>query len=360
MPEKLTEKSWKEQLKKHKDVTDTGISDPLRDYEKYVAKDYPKALAALKKLVAKIDATKKKFPKNTELLKHLSAMEFEAHDEQEALEKQLRGEDAEEGADKELNQALKKARTGEMYFAVVVKSATEGKLLMAHAKLPATTVAEAKKSLGGGQELRGLCVGEAGTHVFYLRKAPPATLVQLLKSIAKIDAGLTIKVECRVKADLADLADVGDGDDVVANKGPAPSRPTTAPPPIQAFQTAKGKWTQAKTTAETSVQALQSALLNSGDALAGDVAHGLVRVLGQLPDVGLSLQQLTDAAKSSQPGAVQSATVATRRKIAECIAYLSHDPLVADVESNPFVKVDLKKALAAVLAETTSTCPTLK
>jgi hypothetical protein len=357
MPEKLTEKNWKEQLKKHKDVTDTGISEPLRDYEKYAEKDYPKALAALKKLAAKIDATKKKFNKNTELLKHLSAMAFEAQDEQESLEKQLRGEDAEEGADKELNQVLKKARTGEMYFAVVVKSATEGKLLLAHAKVPATAVAEAKKSLGGGQELRGLCVGEEGTHVFYFRKAPPGILAQLLKSIAKIDAGLTINVECRVKAD---LADVGDEDDIVAKSGDAPSRPKTAPPPIQAFQSASLKWTQAKTTAEKSVEALQSALLNSGDALAAAVAHGLVRVLGQLPDVGFSLERLADAAKGGQPGAVQDATVAARHKIAECITYVSQDPLVAIVESNPFVKVDLKKALATVLVETTRTCPTLK
>jgi hypothetical protein len=357
MADYLTEKSWKEQLKKHKDVKDTGISEPLRDYEKYAEKDFAKAIIALKKLSTKIDDAKKEYKKNTELCKHLTSMSSEIEDEQETLEKKLKGEDVDEGPDKELNKALKRAKTDQIFFAVIAKSSSEGKLLMGHGKVSATALAEAKKSLGGGQESRGICVGENGTHVFYFRQDPPSTMAQLLKTIAKEDAGLTIKVECRKKTD---MGDTGEGDDLVNELGDVGGGPTVDSPQIKAFQSAGVKWTQAKTAVEKSMQSLQTALVNSGDTQAAAVARGLNRVLGQLPDVGLSLARLTNATKSGKTDMVQGATAEARNAISACVTYLTKDPLVADVEKNPFVTVDLRRSLGTVLAETTKSCPTLK
>ncbi|HKD35496.1 MAG TPA: hypothetical protein VKB78_01810 [Pirellulales bacterium] len=357
MADYLTEKDWKDQLKKHKGVKDTGISEQLREYEKYAEKDFAKALAALKKLSTKIEAAKKEYKANKELCKYLGSMSGEAEDEQETLEKKLKGEDDDEGPDKLLNKALRKAKTGEMFFAVIAKSATDGKLLMGRDKVPATELAEAKKSLGGGQEYRGLCAGEDGTHVFYFRKDPPGTMAQLLKNLAKDDAGLTIKVECRTKAD---LGDTGEADDLVATAGNAGRGPTADSPQIKAYVSVANKWVRTKTEIEKSIQSLQKALRDSGDVQAAAVARGLERLLGRLPDVGLSLARLSNATKGGQDNAIRGATAETRNAMSACVAYLSNDPLVADVESNPFVKVELKKSLGGVLAETKKTCPALK
>jgi hypothetical protein len=367
MPDYLTEKDWKAQLKQHKEVRDTGISEPLREYEKNCEKDFAKAIVALKKLATKVEAAKKDYKKNADFCKYLRSMASEAQDEQETLEKKLKGEEVEEGPDKELNKALKRAKTDQMFFAVIAKSATAGKLLMGRAKIPGSAIADAKQEIGGGHLLRGLCIGEDGTHVFYFRDDPPTTMPQLLKSLAKQDAGLTIHVECRRKADLQDTGEV---EDKKAKTGKAPGSapsgsaqvkprangPSVDPAQIKACEAANAKWTQAKAAADTSMRALRTALWKSNDQQALAVAKGLGRVLSELPDLGASLARMISAGKQGQPEALQNAAAETRNAISACVAYLSKNPLVADVEANPFVKVDLKKSLGTVLAETTKSC----
>jgi hypothetical protein len=367
MADYLTEQDWKGQLKEHREAKGTGISEPLRDYEKYREKDFAKAIVALKKLATKIEAAKKDYKKNADLCKYLRSMATEAQDAQETLEKKLKGEEVEEGPDKELNQALRRAKTDQMFFAVIAKSAAAGKLLMNRGKIQGSAIADAKRELGGGQALRGLCIGEDGTHVFYFRDNPPATMPQLLKALAKNDAGLTIRVECRGKAD---LQDVGEAEDKKATTGKAPGSTsggsaqikTTAKSPsvdaarVKAYEAANAKWTQAKAAADTSMRALRTALWNSNDQLALAVAKGLGRVLGELPDLGAPLGRMISAGKGGQAKALEDAATETRNAISTCTAYLSKNPLVASVEANPFVKVDLKKSLGTVLAETIKTC----
>ena len=100
--------------------------------------------------------------------------------------------------DEELAAALKQAKSKRMYFAVVVKGAADGALIVSKQKVPPTAIAEAKKKCGGSAVIKGACFVEDGKHVFEVAKEPPATLANALKLIARRDSGLTIHPICRV------------------------------------------------------------------------------------------------------------------------------------------------------------------
>jgi hypothetical protein len=91
----------------------------------------------------------------------------------------------------ELAGALKQPRRMPMRFAFVVKSPTEGKLLVDKKPVPAKEVAEAKKETGGGLVYCGRCLGEEGKLVFEVPKELAASLAKQLQSIITHDAGLT-------------------------------------------------------------------------------------------------------------------------------------------------------------------------
>jgi hypothetical protein len=108
--------------------------------------------------------------------------------------------------DKELATMLKAARRKRMHFVVVVKSPAEGKLFVSKKKVDKDSVAEAKESLGGGRSYKGTCLGVNGTLVFSVSKEPPATLAPVLQRYAKLYAGLKIKAEAILAADVGDDA----------------------------------------------------------------------------------------------------------------------------------------------------------
>ena len=94
-----------------------------------------------------------------------------------------------------------------MYAAVVAKGSTDGKLLMSKAKVKPSEISDAKKAVGGGTVLRAATLFENGVYVFELNKEPPATLAQLIKKLAKEQAGLMIRVLCRKGTKLQDLGE---------------------------------------------------------------------------------------------------------------------------------------------------------
>ncbi len=135
----------------------------------------------------------------------------------------------------ELLTALKLAKTRAMQFALVSKGPTEGTLLVSKNKIQAKAIAEAKKALGGGQIVKGRCLGDAnGELVFEMAKDPPSSLSRTLKTIIHRDAGLTLKVDARKAHDVSDEDDQGDDEtsataapahQAVANAGPAAQSP---------------------------------------------------------------------------------------------------------------------------------------
>src|SRR5262249_30285376 len=113
------------------------------------------------------------------------------------LRARVEGTDMAATIDKDLVTALKAAKGGKpMQFAMLPKG-TEGKLLVAR-KIPPKEIAEQKKAVGATSVIKGRLVGEDGTLVFEVAKAPPATLLAQLKHRIKQDAGLTGPVEIRV------------------------------------------------------------------------------------------------------------------------------------------------------------------
>jgi hypothetical protein len=123
--------------------------------------------------------------------------------------------------DEDLAAALKQARRMPMYFAFVTKGMGQGKLMVFKKPLPASKVAAAKKALGKGMVFRGRCFGEESRLVFELAKKPPATLAKQLKSIISLEAGLTLRVEARMAADLVEEEDEEAGEAPAAEEPPA-------------------------------------------------------------------------------------------------------------------------------------------
>src|SRR5262245_49875810 len=125
--------------------------------------------------------------------------------------------------DKDLTTTLKTARGGKpMRFAFLPKG-SEGKLLVGK-KIPPQQIADTKQAIGASSVLKGRCVGEGGTLVFYVAKEPAGTLHNQLKKRVKEDAGLTWPIEIRVSADAE--AEPAEGEAAATGgAGAAPSTP---------------------------------------------------------------------------------------------------------------------------------------
>jgi hypothetical protein len=131
-------------------------------------------------------------------------------------------------ADAALTTALKQAKTRAMFFAFVAKGTSDGALIVSKPKIATKQVAETKKKVGGSVVFRGRCVGEEGKLVFEVAKEPPSGLAKQLKTIIARDAGLTLKVEVRVAADLA----------AEESEAAAEAMASPAPPPAAADKAA--------------------------------------------------------------------------------------------------------------------------
>lgn len=222
MSDFLAAKDWSDALKKHKGDKDGGLGEALKSFEKSRGKDSEEQLEALDAVVSASVTAQKALKDQKELLKYVTQVAAKAKETLKRLEAEAE-EAGEEGAvDKPLHAAIKRAKTARMYFALVARGSTEGKLLITKAKVKPTEVADCKKDLGGGRVFRGVCFGENGRLVFELKKEPPATLEKLLKKTAKVQTGLLIKPLCRVTALDEDL---GEEPDDESDAPPAPKRP---------------------------------------------------------------------------------------------------------------------------------------
>jgi hypothetical protein len=65
--------------------------------------------------------------------------------------------------DADLAAALKQAKSKKMFFAFVPKG-SDGKLIVSKAKVPPKLIAEAKKEIGGGTAVTGMCFGDGKTN----------------------------------------------------------------------------------------------------------------------------------------------------------------------------------------------------
>jgi len=110
--------------------------------------------------------------------------------------------------DRDLANSLKLAKTKAMRFVLVIKAPGEGTLIVSKNAIKPSDIEEAKESLGGGQVIKGRCIGDAkGQLIFETAKEPPNGLVKTVKAVIKRDAGLLLDVDARRASDLADEED---------------------------------------------------------------------------------------------------------------------------------------------------------
>jgi hypothetical protein len=142
--------------------------------------------------------------------------------------------------DDELVAGLKLAKTKRCYFALVVKGATDGALVISKQKVPPVLITLAKKQCGGSAVVKGAVFFEDGKYVFETAKVQAATMPNALKAIAKRDAGMSIVAVCRVgtNPDLLDdddrqqAAAGGEANKTLKESGPeAKAKTTDAPKP---------------------------------------------------------------------------------------------------------------------------------
>jgi hypothetical protein len=112
--------------------------------------------------------------------------------------------------DKDLVDGLKAAKSKRACFALVLKGASDGALILSKTKVPPAGIAAAKKQSGGSAVLKGFCQYEDGKYIFETAKEAPATAAQAVKVIVKRDAGMAVHAEFRVNADPELLADEGE------------------------------------------------------------------------------------------------------------------------------------------------------
>jgi hypothetical protein len=112
--------------------------------------------------------------------------------------------------DEELVNGLKVAKTKRCYFALVMKGGADGALLITKQKVPPVLITLAKKRSGGSAVVKGAVFYEDGKYVFETAKVPAATMPNVLKLLAKRDAGLHIAPICRMGIN-PDLAEDGAG-----------------------------------------------------------------------------------------------------------------------------------------------------
>jgi hypothetical protein len=275
--------------------------------------------------------------------------------------------------DKELAEGLKQAKAKRMYFAVVLKGAADGALMVSKKKIPPTAIAEAKKNCGGSTVISGACFGEDGKHVFEVAKEPPATLAMALKTIARRDSGLTISPVCRVGSG-PEMDEEGSGtetaDAPVGTTKPGstttPTTPTTgqtgqkgalAPLPETAkFEAALKTWEQASAAALSATDKLLSALSSSTDEVAQAIASIIEGMRNDFPDtLDDALGNLAKAAKAGK--AIDAEQFRTQAEIAikASLAYLNNNAKTIDgCEQNPFgvsvaIRAPLTEALKQVL-----------
>ncbi|HEV2972277.1 MAG TPA: hypothetical protein VGY55_20045 [Pirellulales bacterium] len=277
--------------------------------------------------------------------------------------------------DQELATGLKQAKGKRMYFAVVLKGASDGALIVSKQKVPPKDIAEAKKESGGSTVIKGACFVEDGKYIFEVAKEPPATLPNAIKLIAKRDAGMTINPECRVGTD-PDLQEEGDTGASPVATSTAPKAPPPPPPPgvsqtakptpqtapkdlaqdAKKYAEALRTWEQASAAALDATDKLISALEATGDELAQAIASVIEKMRADFPDtLDDALTNLAKAAEAGNSGDTEQYRNKSEIAIKAALAFLNNNAQTIDgCEHNPFAigvpfRAPLTEALKQVL-----------
>lgn len=203
----LSKSDWKKHLnlKEHKAVKKTGISDILGDYESAAKKgDNAAQMIQLEKLRDKIPEVKRTWSALKTLTSYLDGMDRDAKTQQDkirnALDKAADDDDL-EGVDSALSASLEKLRkvseNNAHNFALAPGRPSSG-LVVSRKSVKREHIKKAMEMRGkAGVYFTGTCFFDSGKFIFVFPEQPPRGMAKAIKSAAMLHAEMGIKVRVR-------------------------------------------------------------------------------------------------------------------------------------------------------------------
>ena len=185
----------------------------------------------------------------------------------------------------------------------------------------------------------GTCAFEGGKFVFTMEK-PVTGLARKLQDSIKHYTGKKLPIKVGLET--------AEGDDEQQPSAAPSSPPTAAAPGLVALAKAPLIWHQTRRDIEASINQLKAAIrkefADQGPELLADIEKNMVKLDGILDKLDQKLSDSLDKAREAKDTAARSAELKHSRDIlADYITYIKSEPLIAHIDSNPFVKINLKE-----------------
>jgi hypothetical protein len=395
----LTESAWKDVLAKNKGVKDNGLLKTLAEIKKLGDDDHDDAqdiLDQIQKLAAQLKKNKDiaAVPAVGKFLNELSGAadtavrdvakskaeagkaakaKAEAEAKKKAQDDKKGNEEDEDDEDpsglltSKLKPLLRMVAKGETMHALLAKSGKNVVVMLSRKPIPPARRKMLSEELGGGSTkfYPGHCSLEAGAVTFVL-KAEVAGMSKLVKAALLEQTGLRLnKVKCRGEdGDDDDEDEVQDKNkDKAEDEGEDEDGPPKFVPGVDVktvtaqLEQAPLAWDGTRELLQDNIDSLKTAiqaqLADEGDDLVIEVngqLEKLDRIMERL-DKRLS-NSLSDAVETADPAQRSQALKQSKAILAEYIRYVSSEPLIEHLDSNPFgVKTQLKATLSKSLTQ---------
>jgi hypothetical protein len=402
----LSDSAWKDVLSKNKAVKDNGLLKTLGEIRKLGDDDHEVAqqiLDQIQKLAGQLKKSKEiaAAPAVGKFLAELSgAADIAVRDVAKAkadasrtaeakaqAEKKAKSEaakktddDGEEDAESpelltsKLKPLLRQVAKGERMHALLAKSGKQVVVMLSRKPIPPARRKMLADQLGGGSTkyYPGHCHLEAGAITFAL-KAEVAGMSKLVKAALLEQTGLRLnKIKCRGEDgddddedadEVSAVASAGKGESTDGDAGGAEEADDKSSGPGLAARVPEAElekapqvWKGTRALLQKNIDALKKAVQaqvadeeDIVDEIEGHLQK-LDRIMGRL-DKRLT-NSLTNAVETQDPKLRGSALRESKAILAEYIRYVSSEPLIEHLDSNPFgVKTDLKATLSRSLAQ---------
>jgi hypothetical protein len=393
----LSDSGWKDVASKNK-IKDNGLLKLLADHKRIDEAKYDEAIASLDqivKLATQLKKTKevgavagvaKYVSELTDaaesdrraVLKAKAEAEKKAKAEAEAKKQDAKkapqgedGEGEEESSElltTKLIPLLRQVNKGEMMHVLVARAGKQVAVMMSRKPIaPARRkiLADELGVSGGVKYFEGHCLKEEGATTFVM-KSEVTGLAKQLKLALFNQTGMRVKkLSCRGQDGETDHdLEEGDDDQMVADSGKdGDGVPKFVPgveiepSPSPALASAPQEWDGTREMLQRNInelkRAVQSQIADEGDQLVDQINGNLQkldRILGKL-DRRLA-DSLANAAATREPAGRREALQESKAILAEYIRYVSSEPLIDHLDSNPFgVKTELKATLSSSLTK---------
>jgi hypothetical protein len=375
----LNDAAWRNLAQKNK-IKDNGLQKALATYADLKEEDYEqrlKCVASISQLATNLKKVKE-VAAIDDVVEYLEDVASAAADEKAdvtkeataaakaeteakkkadaAAKKEAEEEDDEENEEEDetadsitkLKNAIKSLRVAKApYFFLVCDVKPYGLVI---SKKDIRKNSQAKKvlaQLAGGSTRPpkfGECRFDSNKLVFEMEK-PPSGLARILQKWIKENTGLGIKVM------------VGTESAEEEEEPGADSAQATPKPPPPALAKAPEAWHKTRKDIENVLKQLKDAVrkefADQGKDLIADIEKNMAKVDAVLDKLDTRLAVSLDKARAEQDAAARATELKNSKSVLiDYIKYVTSDPLIAHIDSNPFgVKTNLKKTLSDSLTQ---------